>query len=306
VDSTTLAAGTYYLKMQSGYQLTGTTSTNRGRLLVNSDGVWGNSGSLAFDRKFIIDFLGTAGTAKLTATNLDVRMYCVEPTAGCPGLETTQSSVDTGTDTITLASVHYWHAGKTVRVKATTTVPGGLAANTTYYVLNPSGATLQLAATVGGSAINLTDSGTGTVQYYEYFPGLVRTYKSLKTVSSVNTTTNVITMTAAHGWSANTAVMARSTGLLPAGIKANTMYYVGSPSGADLKLLGCSSGPEIDITDSGSGTIELYDGHTDTATKVLNVLDDVTGDAAWTTVASHNRIVLCDAGPFEVQRKISR
>ena len=31
-----------HLKIRTGYHLVGTTDTNRGRLLVNSDGVWGN------------------------------------------------------------------------------------------------------------------------------------------------------------------------------------------------------------------------------------------------------------------------
>ena len=44
------AAGTYHCKIKTGLTLAGTTSTNRGRLLANSDGVWANSVALPFDR----------------------------------------------------------------------------------------------------------------------------------------------------------------------------------------------------------------------------------------------------------------
>jgi uncharacterized phiE125 gp8 family phage protein len=40
-------------------------------------------------------------------------------------------------------------------------VPAGLAANTTYYVVT-AGSTIQLSATAGGAAIDITDTGTGT------------------------------------------------------------------------------------------------------------------------------------------------
>jgi uncharacterized phiE125 gp8 family phage protein len=41
-------------------------------------------------------------------------------------------------------------------------LPAGLSANTDYYVRDYSSGTFKLAATSGGSAINITDAGTGT------------------------------------------------------------------------------------------------------------------------------------------------
>lgn len=41
-------------------------------------------------------------------------------------------------------------------------LPAGLATNTDYYVVNQSSATFQLAATLGGTPIDITDAGTGT------------------------------------------------------------------------------------------------------------------------------------------------
>lgn len=42
---------------------------------------------------------------------------------------------------------------------AGSTLPTGLATNTTYYVINVSGSNFQLSATVGGAAINITADG---------------------------------------------------------------------------------------------------------------------------------------------------
>lgn len=43
-------------------------------------------------------------------------------------------------------------------------LPTGLAANTDYYVLNSSGTTLKLEATLGGGAIAYTDAGSGVLR----------------------------------------------------------------------------------------------------------------------------------------------
>ncbi len=49
--------------------------------------------------------------------------------------------------------VIFWQAGSS-------TVPSAMAFSTTYYMVNKSGSTYQLSATLGGSPITLTDSGT--------------------------------------------------------------------------------------------------------------------------------------------------
>ena len=193
------ADGTYYLKIKTDTTINGTLSTNRGRILANSDGVWSNTGTLPYGRKFIIDL---AGTAQLNAAAIDLQLYDAEPT------------------------------------------------NT-----------------------------------------FVRTYKNIYTVSSINTTTDVITMTAPHGWSATTPVCITSSGTYPGGLAQDIVYYVVSPSGADLKLSLTSGGSAIDITSAGSGTIRIYDGHSSTSTAVMNVLTDLTADEQWVATAA---VVLVD------------
>jgi hypothetical protein len=76
------------------------------------------------------------------------------------------NSVDTGTDTITLNANHGLAANDEVEVFVPSggSLPGGLAIRTTYYVRNPSGATLQLSATPGGAAIDLTSGFASPVR----------------------------------------------------------------------------------------------------------------------------------------------
>lgn len=52
-------------------------------------------------------------------------------------------------------------------------LPAGLATDTPYYVRDTSGDTFKLAATSGGSAIDITDTGTGT-HFLGTLPGMIR------------------------------------------------------------------------------------------------------------------------------------
>lgn len=68
------------------------------------------------------------------------------------------------TDVLTTSGKNFT-TGEKVRLSVSEggTLPGGLALETDYYVVGASSSTLQLAATSGGSAINLTDTGSGTL-----------------------------------------------------------------------------------------------------------------------------------------------
>jgi hypothetical protein len=206
-------AGTYYLMIKAGTHLQGTLDTNRGRLLANSDGVWGHTTALPYDRKFQIMFRG--GTSYFYPQNVDVALYCTEP--GIPYVET---------------------------------------------------------------------------------------YGSLKEVDSIDTDTDVITMKAAHGWSNDTPVMVRSSGSLPSPLQAGHIYYVEAASGATLKLIytwGGGTDQVVNLTSAGTGTIEIYDGHSSTSTAVMNVLTDVTADPQWVASAP---VALCDtySRDIDIQR----
>lgn len=65
------------------------------------------------------------------------------------------------TDVLTAAQ-HGLRDGDIVTVSSSTTLPGGLAAATDYYVRDGGIDTLKLSTTEGGSAIDITSAGSGT------------------------------------------------------------------------------------------------------------------------------------------------
>ena len=76
--------------------------------------------------------------------------------------------------------------------------------------------------------------------------------------SDVDTSADTLTFSAAHGMSTGDAVVIRTNGTIPAGLTANTTYYVIRDSNAVIRLAASSAdataGNEIDITSQGSGT----------------------------------------------------
>lgn len=65
------------------------------------------------------------------------------------------------TDIITCAA-HGLQNGDLVHVSTTTTLPAGLSASTDYYVIERTENTFELSLTPGGTAVDITDTGTGT------------------------------------------------------------------------------------------------------------------------------------------------
>jgi hypothetical protein len=76
------------------------------------------------------------------------------------------TSVSAAADTITIASHGVQNIERQLELTTTDTLPGGLAADTVYYPIRVDANTLQLASTrtdaADGTAINITDTGTGT------------------------------------------------------------------------------------------------------------------------------------------------
>lgn len=74
-------------------------------------------------------------------------------------------TADAGTDILTHSNINLMPYTR-VQVSTTTTLPGGLAAATNYFVIKVTDTTCKLATSyanaVAGTAINITDAGTGT------------------------------------------------------------------------------------------------------------------------------------------------
>jgi len=75
-------------------------------------------------------------------------------------------TVDTATEKLTLASKTTWKTGDAVTLTTTVTLPAPLALATTYYGIRVDQSTVKLATSLvnarAGTAINITDTGTGT------------------------------------------------------------------------------------------------------------------------------------------------
>lgn len=76
----------------------------------------------------------------------------------------TGGAVNTGTNIITVTEAY--STGDTVVVRSNGTVPGGLTANTVYYIISVSATTIKLATSaanaLAGTAIDITTTGSGT------------------------------------------------------------------------------------------------------------------------------------------------
>lgn len=71
------------------------------------------------------------------------------------------TDVDTASDFITWTS-HGQTTDTPIYFKSTGTLPSPLVAGTKYYLINASSNTIQVSATAGGGAINITTTGSGT------------------------------------------------------------------------------------------------------------------------------------------------
>ena len=83
------------------------------------------------------------------------------------------TAVDTTNNLFTISS-HGLVNGTPCQVTSTGSVPGGLAINTIYYVVNQATDTFKLSTTYNGAAIDITTQGTGTISIKEAY----RIYKS--------------------------------------------------------------------------------------------------------------------------------
>jgi hypothetical protein len=70
-------------------------------------------------------------------------------------------TADASTDVCSRAA-HNFHNGDPVTVSSSNTLPAGLTAGTTYYIVSATTGTFKLSATPGGSAVNITSAGSGT------------------------------------------------------------------------------------------------------------------------------------------------
>jgi microcystin-dependent protein len=183
----------------------------------------------------------------------------------------TSFTVDDTTDIIT-SSTHGLSNGKVIYLRSTTTLPAGLSADTAYYVISSTTNTFQLSLTSGGSAIDITDTGTGTHSWYNTFklPDLrssipLGSGQRVATFdfddSDVDAGTDIITVDANDWIHTGTALALTTTGSLPAGLSATT-YYAIRVTSTTIKLAttvaNANDGTAVDITAAAGGGTHTF------------------------------------------------
>ena len=180
-------------------------------------------------------------------------------------------TVDSATDIVTLSS-HGKVNGDILHVASTTSLPGGLSANTVYYVRDAAASTFRLAASSGGSAIDITSTGSGTHSAYDEFqvPDMrsrsvvgagAGTFTSSFAAADIDTGTDVITVPSNTTLYTGQAVVLSTTGSDPGGLTSTTTYYIIRTSDTTIllasSLANALAGTDIDITSQGTGTHTL-------------------------------------------------
>jgi len=155
----------YGLKIKTGTTIQGTDAAAKGRLLANSDGVWGNTGALPFARKFIISL---DGTANITADYLDIALYGIEPGIKSIATYLAKQTVvgSAANDTLTKNSHGYADTTPIMFQVSGGTLPAPLTTTDVYYVRDQTANTFKVALVSGEVAINLTSDGSGTIESY--------------------------------------------------------------------------------------------------------------------------------------------
>lgn len=139
--------------------------------------------------------------------------------------------------------------GTLVRFSTTGTMPGGLSANTSYYVTDTSGlnalaaaGTFQvLVSSTSGNPLDITSAGTGTLSM------------TSQIAFTVNAQSDTITSTGEHRLAKGGVVRVASYGILPGGLSAGVDYYVTDVATRSFRLSRTVDGPPVNITDIGNG-----------------------------------------------------
>ena len=177
-------------------------------------------------------------------------------------------TVDTSTDIITSAS-HGLSDGTIVHVASTATLPTGLSANTVYYVISSTSSTFKLSLTSGGSAIDISSTGSGTHSVYDEIQ--VPDFRSLMPMGAgtgsltfnfattdINTGTEVITVPSNTSLYTGQPIVYTTSGTVAGDLVASTTYYAIRLSATTISIADslalALAGTAHNLTGTGSGT----------------------------------------------------
>jgi len=140
-------------------------------------------------------------------------------------------------------------------------VTTGRGVGTDYYVILGVTPTIQIALTSGGTAIDITDAGTGT--HTATFKSKIDTSAMVTDLSNDTLTISATLYTFIDD---KDLVQVSSAGTLPSGLVASTNYYVIKTSTSNqIKLASSTANVDLDVSmdllDAGLGIHTLYDLH---------------------------------------------
>lgn len=192
-----------------------------------------------------------------------------------------------------------------LKIKASTTIRGTNAAVYGRILANSDGVwenTGELSISNSATIYLLTSAFINaqylTNRFYCHQPTTkyVEVYKNLNICTPVAGTNNFSTGTA-HGFVNASSVKFRVSagGSLPSPLVVGYIYVVNVVNTTTFSLRYYPNGAIIPITDSGSGTFEVYDGITAAQGSTINVLTDVSTDTDWTNAVDRNNISLCNS-----------
>lgn len=173
--------------------------------------------------------------------------------------KTNTFTVNATTDVFTAAAAHSLSNGDRIAfTNSGGALPTGLSTVTEYFVKNVTSTTFQVSATVGGSAVDMSDTGSGTHTFTDgilYCKGNLITYTKKKSSTFTAVAANDTITATAHGFENGSIVQfTNSGGALPAGLSAATSYYIIDKTTDTFKVSATEGGASVDITDAGTGT----------------------------------------------------
>lgn len=152
------------------------------------------------------------------------------------------------TNTITIPN-HGFVNGNKVLFSTTGVLPAGISDGDLYYVISAAANTFQISTSIGGSATDITDYGSGlhTVTRELFLTNGIQP-------ADIDFSTDTITITNNDYANDDRVMLYNSGGALPTPFDDNTIYYIVGRTINTIQLSATLSGSPIDITFNGTGT----------------------------------------------------
>lgn len=176
----------------SSGDISGTSDTNNGRILANSDGSWSTDTALSYTYSAIIRM---SSTGSIDCNALDVKMIPDEPTqsyltpyaSGSKQDFNAATAVNVSTDVFTITA-HGLSAGDMIGFYAgSSTLPTGVEENMFYYVRSVTTDTFKVSHRNNDTTtVDITAVGSGTCSIYEGVPTSQTTIPVFQDVTSDN------------------------------------------------------------------------------------------------------------------------